>query len=297
MELLQLQYFQTVARLENITQAARELYISQPCLSRSISRLEQDLGVSLFDRKGRNILLNSYGKAFLRHVNAALKELSEGRQEVTDMVTQFRETVSIGAVTLRFLPHFFNQFLHCNGNVKFRLINAKPHGEIEKDLQEGVIDLAFTFTPIAGNEIECTLLTEEEILLAVPQNHFLANKDCISLSAAACEPFISLIDDLDFSELSKSLCQQAGFTPDIRFESPTADIIASLVAEGFGCALFPESWRSTVKLDGISFVHINAPRGYRSIYASRNKRCQQSPAAAGFLRFITDFFAGGGSVR
>ena len=64
MELLQLQYFQAVARTGNITQAAKELYISQPCLSRSISRLEQSLGVALFDRKGRNIVLNQYGKAF-----------------------------------------------------------------------------------------------------------------------------------------------------------------------------------------------------------------------------------------
>ena len=142
-----------------------------------------------------------------------------------------------------------------------------------------------------GKEIECTLLTEEEILLAMPRNHLLAAEERLSLSDAAQEPFISLIDDLDFSELSKSLCQQAGFAPDIRFESPTADIIASLIAEGFGCALFPESWRSTVKLDGISFAHITAPRSYRSIYVSRNKRSQQSPAAADFLKFITDFFA------
>ena len=230
MELLQLQYFQAVARTGNITQAAKELYISQPCLSRSISRLEQSLGVALFDRKGRNIVLNQYGKAFLKRVNASLKELSDGQQELYDMSEQFSETVSVGAVTLRFLPRLFNQFLHQNGHVKFRLINAKPQEEIERDLQDGAIDVAFTFAPISAEDI------------TVPETHPLAKKGAVDLAHIADEPYINLIDDHDFSDLSKSLCKQAGFTPKIRFESPTADFIASLVSEGFGCALFPESW-------------------------------------------------------
>lgn len=64
MELLQLKYFQTVARLEHMTKAAEELHIAQPSLSKTIARLEKDLGVPLFDRQGRQITLNSFGKYF-----------------------------------------------------------------------------------------------------------------------------------------------------------------------------------------------------------------------------------------
>ena len=291
MELLQLQYFQAVARTGNITQAAKDLYISQPCLSRSISRLEQSLGVALFDRKGRNIVLNQYGKAFLKRVNASLKELSDGQQELYDMSEQFSETVSVGAVTLRFLPRLFNQFLHQNGHVKFRLINAKPQEEIERDLQDGAIDVAFTFAPISAEDITCTLLTEEEILLAVPETHPLAKKGAVDLAHIADEPYINLIDDHDFSDLSKSLCKQAGFTPKIRFESPTADFIASLVSEGFGCALFPESWKSTVKLTGISFLHLTSPHCRRFIYLSSHKYNHQSLASIQFIDFVSRFFS------
>lgn len=65
MELLQLKYFCTVARLEHMTKAAEELRIAQPALSRKIARLEESVGVPLFDRHGRRIRLNAYGKAFL----------------------------------------------------------------------------------------------------------------------------------------------------------------------------------------------------------------------------------------
>ena len=65
MEMLQLKYFVTVARLEHMTKAAEELHIAQPALSKTIARLEEDLGAPLFERQGRQIRLNPYGKAFL----------------------------------------------------------------------------------------------------------------------------------------------------------------------------------------------------------------------------------------
>ena len=72
-ELLQLHYFLKVAKLEHMTKAAQELRIAQPALSKTIARLEEDLGVPLFDRKGRNIRLNSFGKVYLKKVEMALE--------------------------------------------------------------------------------------------------------------------------------------------------------------------------------------------------------------------------------
>ncbi|MHB8148225.1 MAG: LysR family transcriptional regulator, partial [Vulcanimicrobiaceae bacterium] len=85
MELQQLAYFRVVARTEHFTQAAEELAITQPALSRAISRLERDLGVALFDHRGRSVRLNRYGRAFLRHAERALVALEEGRREVGDL--------------------------------------------------------------------------------------------------------------------------------------------------------------------------------------------------------------------
>ncbi|PYI51422.1 hypothetical protein DLM86_25520 [Paenibacillus flagellatus] len=82
-----LKYFRTVARLEPMTEAAGELYITQSSLSKTIQRLEEDLGASLFDRSrsGRKFRLNEFGHCFLQRVERALFELEEGRREIADM--------------------------------------------------------------------------------------------------------------------------------------------------------------------------------------------------------------------
>ncbi len=80
MELLHLRYFRVVARLEHITKAAEELCIAQPSLSKTIRHLEQEVGVPLFDRPGRSIRLNQFGKAFLEHIETLFHELEEGQR-------------------------------------------------------------------------------------------------------------------------------------------------------------------------------------------------------------------------
>ena len=87
MDLQQLKYFQTIARLEHVSRAAEELYVAQPSLSRAIARLEEELGVPLFDRQGRHIQLNHLGRAFLKYVEEAFDKLEEGKREVEDLAS------------------------------------------------------------------------------------------------------------------------------------------------------------------------------------------------------------------
>ena len=82
MELLQLKYFKTVAELGKISAAAEALYISAPALSTSISRLEKELGVQLFDRYAKRIALNAQGEIFLRYVNQMFDALECGKKEL-----------------------------------------------------------------------------------------------------------------------------------------------------------------------------------------------------------------------
>ncbi|UUZ90022.1 LysR family transcriptional regulator [Paenibacillus sp. P25] len=88
MEWQQLEYFQTVARMEHMTRASEYLSVSQSALSRSIARLESELGVPLFDRQGRSITLNRYGQLFLKRVQRILKEYEEGRLEIQDLLDE-----------------------------------------------------------------------------------------------------------------------------------------------------------------------------------------------------------------
>lgn len=99
MEILQPQYFQTVARLEHMTKAAEQLQIAQPSLSKTISRLEEDLGVALFDREHRKIRLNAAGRIFLNRVERAFAELNEGRREIVELADQDQKNITL-AVTI-----------------------------------------------------------------------------------------------------------------------------------------------------------------------------------------------------
>lgn len=85
-----------VARLEHFGQAARELAISQPALSRSISNLEEELGVTLFDRMGRSVYLNSFGRVFLERVEKGLTEIAMGVQEIQHLKNPYTGTVALG---------------------------------------------------------------------------------------------------------------------------------------------------------------------------------------------------------
>ena len=95
MEWQQLKYFQTVANLQHISKAAKVLSITQPALSRAILRLEKELGVPLFERQNRTIVLSQYGRLFLNHVNKMILEFEEGKQEIQDLLDPEHGTVSI----------------------------------------------------------------------------------------------------------------------------------------------------------------------------------------------------------
>lgn len=132
MELLQLKYFQVVARLENVTRAAEELRIAQPSLSKTIARLEKSVGVPLFERKGKRIRLNQFGKTFLKRVNRSFLELEEGQREITELSGLERGSITVGATTSRLLPSLLSEYLTNHPQVKFRLFQVIHQAEIQK---------------------------------------------------------------------------------------------------------------------------------------------------------------------
>src|SRR5947199_10812952 len=89
----QLEYFSVIANLQHMSRAATQLGVSQPALSRALSKLEAELGVPLFDRIGRSIRLTHYGRLFQGRVTRALREIDDGRTELADLVDQDRGTV------------------------------------------------------------------------------------------------------------------------------------------------------------------------------------------------------------
>ena len=103
MELLQLRYFQVVATNQHITQSAAQLHVSQPAISTVITRLENELGAPLFERSGRTIVLNQYGKSFLSHVNKILLEIDNAKKEISDLSQNEDKSITLSVTSPQFI--------------------------------------------------------------------------------------------------------------------------------------------------------------------------------------------------
>lgn len=290
MDLLQLKYFQTVARFENVTRAAEELHVAQPSLSKTIARLEESLGVPLFDRTGRKIHLNHFGRAFLRRVERSFNELENGKRELADLSGLEHGHVTVGASSSWLLPNLFKQYLICNPNVKFRLRRVTKQQEMQKQLLNGEIDLGIFFSPIAHSEIQCEPLLTEEIFLAVPPTHRLSKRKRIRLSEIAGESFISVTTVSEFGEITNEFCKQAGFIPNIAFEIESYDVIASLVNAGLGIAFLPAYWQQGNHTDLPVQLHIESPLCQRTIWLSWVKERYLTEATCSFKEFAIEHF-------
>ena len=102
MNLQQLEYFKVIAETKNFTTASNILLVSQPALSKAISKLEEELNVPLFEREGRNIKITKYGDVFLKYAESALNDIERGREKIQDMKNNNDRVISIWKNRFRF---------------------------------------------------------------------------------------------------------------------------------------------------------------------------------------------------
>jgi LysR family transcriptional activator of glutamate synthase operon len=289
-DLLQLKYFQTVAKYEHLSRAAEELRIAQPSLSQTISRLEKDLGFKLFTRIGRKIILSECGKAYLQRVNNVFLELNEGLKEMEEISRQNNEKISIAVTNPSILPDLIVGFKNLYPQVRFRQYQSSSSG-MRKQLESAEIDLGISTVEIVSEDLQWTPLLREELFLTVPPRHHLANRTSIRLSEVKSEPFIAMPSGHGFRDITEDFCREAGFTPFTAFEGDEAGITQKLVARGLGVAFYPSitsfdasSHSDTVKL------RIEEPSCFRTIGLLMNKKRYVTSTVQNFVNFVIDHF-------
>ncbi|PLR76243.1 LysR family transcriptional regulator [Bacillus sp. V3-13] len=288
MELLQLKYFQTVARLEHMTKAAEELHIAQPALSKTIARLEKDVGVPLFDRQKRQIRLNAFGKIFLKQVEIALLALEEGQRQVLDQAGLERGRFFLATTNHKCDAEVVGSFLSLHPNINLRLTQIPTEEEKLKLLQNGEVDFCITSFPIAHAEIESIPFLTEEIFLAVPPTHAFVNRQSINLSEVANEPFIGLKEGNSFRELTNGFCREAGFEPTISCEVDEFAVISNFVQTGMGVAFLTGTAKE--KDPSLTLIPINQPFCQRSFRLIWLKNHYLSQAALTFRDFLIQYY-------
>src|SRR5580698_9208310 len=146
MELQQLKYFRAVAEQEHVTKAAKKLFVSQSAVSRAVTQLEEELGVALFHRQGRAVILSRQGKTFLEFVTRAQGILEAGMLQLREEAGKEIGIVALGflhSLGLQMIPRLVREFRKVHPSVQFVLVQ-RPANELIRHLFEGGIDLCFS---------------------------------------------------------------------------------------------------------------------------------------------------------
>ena len=242
MTLQELRYFCVTAEVLHYTRASRLLYISQPSLSYAISKLEQELGVPLFEKNGKRVSLTKYGEEFLPYAKRALTEISEGIEHLREMKVPSSGGISMGylySVSFSALPDFVNRFYRHQGNEQtaFRFRQGKA-GELIEQLLNGSLDFLIAERPDMAS-IDCIPVYRQELYLIVPATHHLADADSVTLADIEGERFISLNHEtLSYHKLEKEF-KRFEFEPNTIIEADEYSSIAASVSTGAGVAIMP----------------------------------------------------------
>ncbi|MFD1677030.1 LysR family transcriptional regulator [Alicyclobacillus fodiniaquatilis] len=289
MELLQLQYFQVVARLEHMTNAARSLHVTQSSLSKTIQRLEEDLGVPLFDRSGRTLRLNQFGRAFLHRVDKAMFELEQSRQEIRDLLSPESGSVELAVNTAGTLPEILQKFRGKQPHVHFH-VQVSSKEEMCTLLHRGEVDFCLSSPPVRGDDIECQVMLLDSILVAVPNGHRLSARSSIAVTELKDEWFVGLKRGYPTRDLTDRICQTLGFAPKHVYEGDEPARLRSLVEAEIGIAFVPASstWRSMQ--GSAKYLRMEHRDLIREIGLSWHRGRYLSRAALEFREIATEYF-------
>lgn len=238
MEIYPLLYFQTVAETGNLTRAAEQLMISPPALSNSLKRLERDLGVELFDRVGRNLVLNRYGEAYLPYVRQILSLTRQSNELMQQMREEQQKHLSIADTTYVFASHLISEFLKQHPQIRLHRTYITPAEGKSIDLVKGY-DLAIG----SSNSIQRTDLNRihirsgQTIVAIVNRAHPLAARESVSMADLAEEPMIAYAPGQPGRIMLEQLFREIGRTPSVIYEGNAPHAMAPALERNLGVFL------------------------------------------------------------
>lgn len=289
MNLDYLRYFVKLAEVQHYTKAAEQLCITQPSLSHAIRQLEAELGVPLFEKSGRNTDLTRFGKEFLDYAKRGIGTLDQG------VASLQRGARGEGLIRLGFLrvlgteyiPRLAARFLDANPdqNIRFSFHSDRTRALLD-GLAGQVYDLVFCSHPSPQRRLTAVPVTRQDLVLIVPKNHPLSTQHSVDLSEILPYPLIYFEKGSGLREVIDGLFATVGVTPQIAYETEEDQVIAGLVAQGFGIAVVPYM-DLLLKLD-LSILQISVPLYKWEFFMVHNDAVFLPPAVRNFRQFVLD---------
>ena len=290
-DLLQLRYFQAVAHHQHVSRAAAELHVAQPALSRSIARLETELGVPLFDRHGRRVRLNRFGTLFLARVARAIGELDQGQHELHDAAGLTQGVVAIAAETLRTVTDLTARFLTGHPGVSLQLYQS-PAPVMSAQLQAGEVNLCVASQRLDG---------ARAALGGAPQRGSPPRRPPVAPPGPA-EPAVRgrparwralrhHPPRLLAAKPHRPALRGRGRRPTIACEGDEPYAIRGLISAGAGIGLMPAVARRRLAADPpVAWLHLEAPAPRRTLSLVWRTDAYLSAAARALISFAISHF-------
>lgn len=286
MNLSQLYYFRKLAELQHYTKAAKELYITQPSLSDSIASLEQELGISLFQKEGRNVKLTKYGREFYQHVSASLNELERGIAAMKKHSGQISGTIDVGCIpTLLgdFLPTAIQNYMKTNKLTKFNIYHGMSI-EVAHGVATGKYDIGFCSMVDDETDLVFVPIMAQELIVIVNNTHPLADKKEIKLSDLKDYHLTTYRDSIPIGKVVRKLLKEHHVEATFAYDDELS--IGGIISETQLAAIVART-PFLKQFDNLVFIKLtDVPRDTRLIYMTYSKKNFISSAVEAFADFV-----------
>ena len=287
MELHQLRYFACVAKYESMSKAALELHISQPALSKSIAKLETEMGLELFDRSGGRFSLTDSGRFFKQYADQTVRIIEDGVQATKKMAEGVEESVHIGVfgpqrAALACIDAFMNEYPDIKVDIESKQsFKGQP---IMHEFEALFYPAGSSFDSLSGLPYEHVSYS-----VIVPLDHWFANRESITMKELEGEPLVLLKSTSGVLEKTYALCEEAGFYPVVRAVVTNRVAQSMLVRGGHGIGI-TDGMLPTIEIEGLSVIKLETDIPDQQLCVAFREQSGLSVAARHFMEFTIDYF-------
>ena len=287
MEVRELLWFLKLAETDHVTDAAAQLNITQPTLSRAIARLERRLGVPLFDRKQNRLRLNKYGEVYRAHVIRAIAELDGAEERIATLIDPSSGTVAVGFLHSFggwLIPTLLAAYKDVAPATSFELRGAAADVVID-ELRNGRVDVAFVSPEPIADDLAWVPIGEEDLYLIVSRDHRLARRKTVRLDDVKDEDFVGLTPQYGLRQVTDRICADAGFTPHWVLVCTEVSTLRALVGSGLGVGVVPSAHGAPSESEATVLLKIRDQRATRPIGMVVDVTRAHAPAVRRFIDF------------